>query len=135
MELAAMQKARRRNWTRSSNELYEDSQCWAASPRSSFRCLSGSYVAEQEQLKTAIPQKEREVTKLKATVSGADNFIARAKRYTDIQELTPELLRLFIEKIVVHEKDVKWSKHASQTVEIHYTDIGVVGNMNITKSA
>ena len=49
--------------------------------------------------------------------------------------LTPELLRLFIEKIVVHEKDVKWSKHASQTVEIHYTDIGVVGNMNITKSA
>ena len=44
-------------------------------------------------------------------------------------------LRLFIEKIVVHEKDVKWSKHASQTVEIHYTDIGVVGNMNITKSA
>ena len=67
--------------------------------------------------------------------SGADNFIARAKRYTDIQELTPELLRLFIEKIVVHEKDVKWSKHARQTVEIHYTDIGVVGNMNITKSA
>ena len=49
--------------------------------------------------------------------------------------LTPELLRLFIEKIVVHEKDVKWSKHASQTVEIHYTDIGVIGNMNITKSA
>ena len=90
---------------------------------------------QQEQLKTAIPQKEREVTKLKTTVSGADNFIARAKRYTDIQELTPELLRLFIEKIVVHEKDVKWSKHASQTVEIHYTDIGVVGNMNITKSA
>ena len=86
-------------------------------------------------MKTAIPQKEREVAKLKATVSGADNFIARAKRYTDIQELTPELLRLFIEKIVVHEKDVKWSKHASQTVEIHYTDIGVVGNMNITKSA
>ena len=49
--------------------------------------------------------------------------------------MTPELLRLFIEKIVVHEKDVKWSKHASQTVEIHYTDIGVIGNMNITKSA
>ena len=92
-------------------------------------------MAGQEQLKTASPRKEREVAKLKATVSGADNFIARAKRYTDIQKLTPELLRLFIEKIVVHEKDVKWSKHASQTVEIHYTDIGVIGNMNITKSA
>ena len=114
--------------------LYEDSVLGHITTEQ-FQSLSASYVAEQEQLKTAIPQKEREVAKLKATVSGADNFIARAKRYTDIQKLTPELLRLFIEKIVVHEKDVKWSKHASQTVEIHYTDIGVVGNMNITKSA
>ena len=55
-----------------------------------------------------------------------NNFISLAKRYTDIQELTPELLRLFIRKIVVHEKDVKWSKHAQQTVEIHYNDIGCV---------
>ena len=100
-----------------------------------FQTLSASYVAEQEQLKTTIPQKAQAITKLKATVSGADNFIARAKRYTDIQELTPELLRLFIQKIVVHEKDVKWSKHARQTVEIHYTDIGVVGNLNISQSA
>ena len=27
---------------------------------------------------------------------------------------------------VVHEKDVKWSKHSRQTVEIHYNDIGCV---------
>ena len=42
--------------------------------------------------------------------------------------LTPELLRLFIEKIVVHEKEVKWSKHAPQTVEIYYNGIGYVGS-------
>jgi site-specific DNA recombinase len=41
--------------------------------------------------------------------------------------LTPELLRLFIQKIVVHEKSEKWSKHAPQRVEIHYTDIGCIG--------
>ena len=114
--------------------LYEDSVLGRITAEQ-FQALSASYVAEQEQLKTAIPQKEREVAKLKTTVSGADNFISKAKRYTDIQELTPELLRLFIEKIVVHEKDVKWSKHARQTVEIHYTDIGVVGNMDLSKSA
>lgn len=114
--------------------LYEDSVLGRITTEQ-FQMLSASYVAEQEQLKTTIPQKEREVAKRKATVSGADNFILKAKRYTDIRELTPELLRLFIEKIVVHEKDVKWSKHASQTVEIHYTDIGVVGNMDISKSA
>ena len=83
-------------------------------------------------LKVSIPQKEQTVEKLKATVSGTDNFIAKAKRYTGISELTSEL---FIEKVVVHEKDVKWSKHARQTVEIHYTDIGVVDALNTVKSA
>ena len=60
-------------------------------------------------------------------MSGTEGFLAKAKRYTDITELTPELLRLFIEKIVVHEKEVKWSKHAPQTVEIYYNGIGCVG--------
>ncbi len=61
-------------------------------------------------------------------MNGTDSFLDKAKRYTDITELTPELLRLFIEKIVVHEKEVKWSKHAPQTVEIYYNGIGYVGS-------
>lgn len=90
--------------------------------------LSGSYTEEQEQLKQAIPEHEAAIQRLRDTVSNTDSFIAKAKRYTDITELTPELLRLFIRKIVVHEKAVKWSKYAEQTVEIHYTDIGCVGS-------
>ena len=42
---------------------------------------------------------------------------------------------MFIQKIVVHEKDVKWSKHAEQTVEIYYTDIGYVGEVNKKSAA
>ena len=73
---------------------------------------------------------------LREQVCGADHFIALAKKYTDIRELSPELLRLFIRKIVVHEKDVKWSKHPRQTVEIHYSDIVyVVAQADETKSA
>ena len=77
-------------------------------------------------LNKAIPEKETAIQRLREQVSGTDHFISLAKRYTDIQELTPELLRLFIQKIVIHEKDMKWSKHAQQTVEIHYNDIGCV---------
>lgn len=77
-------------------------------------------------LNKAIPEKETAIQRLQEQVSSTDHFISLAKRYTDIRELTPELLRLFIQKIVVHEKDVKWSKHAQQTVEIHYNDIGCV---------
>ena len=35
---------------------------------------------------------------------------------------------------MVYEKSVKWSKHAPQTVEIHYADVGYVGNIDGTQS-
>lgn len=65
---------------------------------------------------------------LKAASANVNTFVEKAKQYTAIDELTPELLRLFIERIVVHEKEVKWSKHAPQTVEIYYNGIGYVGS-------
>ena len=93
-----------------------------------FQMLSGSYTEEQNRITVGISQKEDEIQRLRETVSGTDGFLDKAKRYTDITELTPELLRLFIEKIVVHEKEVKSSKHAPQTVEIYYNGIGYVGS-------
>lgn len=82
---------------------------------------------EQEKLTAEIPAKESAIQKLRDTVSSTGGFIAKAKRYTNITELTPELLRLFIRKIVVHEKSVKYSKYSEQTAEIHYTNIGFIG--------
>ena len=69
--------------------------------------------------------KEREIQRLRETVNGTDSFLDKAKRYTDITELPPELLWLFIERIMVHKKEVKWS---NQTVEIYYNGIGYVGS-------
>ncbi len=47
--------------------------------------------------------------------------------------MTPELLRIFIQKIVVHEKEVTWFRHAPQTVEIHYADSGCMENRQTVK--
>ena len=113
--------------------LYEDSVLGRITPEQ-FQALSGSYTEEQTALKDEIPKKESAIQSLRDQVSGADSFISKARRYTGITELTPELLRLFIRKIVVYEKSVKWSKHAPQTVEIHYTDIGYAGNVDGTQS-
>lgn len=107
-------------------KLYEDRVLGHLSVEQ-FQTLSGGYTEEQTRLAEEIPAKESAIQKLRDTVSSTEGFIAKAKRYTDITELTPELLRLFIQKIVVHEKSTKWSKKAMQTVEIHYTDIGYVG--------
>ena len=105
--------------------LYEDSVLGRITEEQ-FQALSGSYTEEMATLKEKIPEQDAAIRRLREQVCGADHFIALAKKYTDIRNLTPELLRLFIRKIVVHEKDVKWSKHSRQTVEIHYNDIGCV---------
>ena len=123
-ELGALQK-RARELDAIFKRLYEDSVLGRITAEQ-FQTLSGSYTEEMAVLREKIPGQEAAIQVLQEQVCGTDHFIALAKKYTDIRELTPELLRLFIRKIVVHEKDVKWSKHARQTVEIHYNDIGCV---------
>ena len=125
-ELAAMRK-RKAELDAIFKKLYEDSVLDRITTEQ-FQMLSGSYTEEQNLITVGIPQKENEIQRLRETVNETDSFLDKAKRYTDITELTPELLRLFIEKIVVHEKEVKWSKHAPQTVEIYYNGIGYVGS-------
>ncbi len=123
-ELAAMRK-RKAELDAIFKKLYEDSVLSRITTEQ-FQMLSSSYTEEQNQIAAGIPQKEADIQRLRKTVSGTDGFLDKAKRYMDITELTPELLRLFIEKIVVHEKEVKWSKHAPQTVEIYYNGIGFI---------
>ena len=124
-ELTAMRK-RSNELDAIFKRLYEDRVLGHISVEQ-FQTLSSSYTEEQEKLAAEIPAKETAIQKLRDTVSSTDGFIVKAKRYTDITELTPELLRLFIQKIVVHEKSTKWSKKAMQTIEIHYSDIGFIG--------
>ena len=123
-ELAAMRK-QKAELDAIFKKLYEDSVLNRITTEQ-FQMLSSSYTEEQNQIAAGIPQKEADIQRLRETVSGTDGFLDKAKRYMDITELTPELLRLFIEKIVVHEKEVKWSKHAPQTVEIYYNGIGFI---------
>ena len=130
-EEAAMQK-RKAELDAIFKKLYEDSVLGRITAEQ-FQLLSASYTDEQAKLIESLPQREAEIQRPKETVSNTAAFLDKAKRYKDIQELTPELLRLFIQKIVVHEKEVKWSKHAPQTVEIHYADIGCMENRKTAK--
>ena len=70
-------------------KLYEDSVLGRITTEQ-FQMLSGSYTEEQSRITAGIPQKESEIQCLRETVSGTDSFLDKAKRYTDITELTPE---------------------------------------------
>lgn len=86
--------------------------------------FSGDYNAEQKALEEAIPEKETCLENLKASAANMVMFTEKAKRYTAIDGLAPELLRLMIQRIEVGERSKKYSRSAGQSIRIIYRDIG-----------
>ncbi|MDA8097069.1 MAG: DUF4368 domain-containing protein, partial [Clostridia bacterium] len=106
--------------------LYEDNVLGRVT-NEQFRMLSGEYNEEQKSLKDRIPQTVERIEKLQASITNVTRFIDKAKRYTEINELSGDLLNLFIEKIEVGERGERYSRTAEQTIIIHYRDIGILG--------
>ena len=65
----------------------------------------------------------------KRSSSNIARFIENAKRYTEIPELTAEILRIFIKRVEVGERAEKYSRTAPQEVRIYYRDIGLVDEL------
>ena len=106
--------------------LYEDNVLGRVT-NEQFRMLSGDYNAEQKSLKERIPQAAERIEELQASISNVTRFIDKAKRYTEINELSGELLNVFIEKMEVGERSERYSRTAEQEIIIHYRDIDIVG--------
>ena len=107
--------------------LYEDSVLGRITT-DQFQNLSAGYNEEQTMVSDQIEKKTASLETMKNEVADTTRFIEKARRYTEIPELSTELLHLFIEKIVVHEKEVKYSKHGKQAIDIYYKDIGCLSN-------
>jgi hypothetical protein len=108
--------------------LYEDNVLGKI-PNEVFRKLSDDYLTEQKEIQITIPKNETSLERLKASVSNASAFIDKAKQYTEINELTAEILHLFIERVEVGERSEKWSRTAMQEINIYYRDIGLLDNI------
>lgn len=108
--------------------LYEDNVLGRIT-NEQFRMLSADYNDEQKALRDAIPVKEARLQKLTDSASNVDAFIEKAKRYTEIRELTPEILRLFIARIEVGEKSTRYSRTAEQAIRIVYRDVGIMDSV------
>ena len=97
--------------------LYEDHVLQRVTAEQ-FRMLSTDYNAEQKVLQEDIPEKESRLEKLKASAANVEAFIEKAKQFTTIDNLTPELVRLFIQRIEVGERAVKGSRNSPQDIKI-----------------
>lgn len=89
-----------------------------------FRMLSEGYNEEQRTIQEDIPRLRKAIEDLKASATNVDRFLDIVRKYTDNKELTPEILRTFVSKIVIHERSRKHAKDAEQDIDIYFTHIG-----------
>ena len=105
--------------------LYEDSVTGRISDER-FTELSADYEAEQRELKERAAAIQAELSKAQEATVNAEKFMNVVRRHTSFEELTPTLLREFVEKIVVHECSYDENKTRRQDIEIYYSFVGKV---------
>ena len=109
--------------------LYEDSVTGRISDER-FTELSADYEAEQKELKERVARLREELSKAQEATENAEKFMNVVRRHTTIEELTPTLLREFVEKIVIHESVAldgkRRGKLRRQEIEIYYSFVGKV---------
>ena len=104
--------------------LYEDHVVGKLSEER-FAKLSEGYEQEQAELKQSIEDLSAIVHAAQTQAVNVQSFLKIVKKYTQPTELTPALLREFVEKIVVHAPD-KSSGHRIQRIDVHYNFIGEI---------
>ena len=109
--------------------LYEDSVTGRISDER-FTELSADYEAEQKELKERAAILQGELSRTLEATANAEKFMKVVRKYTSFEELTPTLLREFVEKIVIHESEAldrkRRGKLRRQEIKIYYSFVGKV---------
>ena len=104
------------------NQLYEDKVSGGLSADRFSRMLT-KYETEQETLRSKCEQLQTQITAAKTTSDNAKQFIRMVRKFTDIQELTPEIVATLIERVEVRQAQVI-DGVKKQEIKIIYNFIG-----------
>ena len=110
--------------------IYEDNIIGKLSDER-FMKMSKGYEDEQHTLQIEADEIQSELQQEEKKGVDVKRFLAIVKKYTDLTELTPEILREFIDKIIVHAPD-KSSGRRLQEIEIIYNHIGEFDRSKVT---
>ena len=107
-------------------QLYEDNLLGKISDER-FVKLSQSYEEEQEQLQTSISDLTEKLTQQQEDSLNISKFMARISKYTELPELTVEIVNELIDKIVIH-KPTGTKRNRIIQIDIYYNFIGKLNN-------
>lgn len=105
-------------------KLYEEKVC-GTMPEERFNLLAQNYETEQAELKQKVETLKTNLSATEESEKNVAKFIAIVKSYTEVTELTPEILNSFIDKIFIGAPSRIDGKR-KQDVKIVYKLIGAV---------
>ncbi len=103
--------------------IYEDN-ILGKLPDERYRSLSAAYEEEKEKLTDEIQKIEVAIEKYNESSHAADKFMRIIEKYESFDELTNPMLLELVDKVLVHERDIKGSIHCTQEIEIYFNFIG-----------
>lgn len=104
------------------NRLYEDKVSGGLSPER-FAKMLATYEAEQETLRAKCETLQVQITAAGTTSDNAKQFIRVVRKFTEMQELTPEIVATLIERVEVGQAQVI-DGVKKQEIKITYNFIG-----------
>lgn len=107
-------------------KLYEDNLLGKISDER-FVKLSRSYEEEQQQLQTSISDLTEKLAKQQEDSLNISKFMARISKYTELPELTVEIVNELIDKIVIH-KPTGTKRNRIIQIDIYHNFIGKLNN-------
>jgi DNA invertase Pin-like site-specific DNA recombinase len=113
------------------SKLYEDNVEGKISDERFVTMLAG-YEAEQTGLKIRVSEREILISDATAQTASVDSFLRLVRSYTEIGELTTEIVHEFIDKVLVGEAGYApgryshWAREKTQEIRIIYNYIGDV---------
>ena len=104
-------------------KIYEDNALGRL-PDKRYQLLNTQYEAEQAALEAEIRTLENAVAEANQQQRSAGKFIALIRKYRDFEELTTPMQIELIDKICVHERDIKGAIDSPQMVDIYFNFLG-----------
>ena len=104
--------------------LYEDKVCGNLSDER-FVKMSQSYEQEQRELKERTYFLRQELSKAKEQSDNVMRFMRSVRKYTEIIELTPEIVRKIVQKVVVYQAE-KINGRRMQRIDLYFNDVGQI---------
>lgn len=90
-----------------------------------FTTLSLNYEKEQKELKSKVKELANKLDTTKQQELDLTSFVNKVKQYTEISELTPEIINELISKIYVYQSE-KVNGKPTQQIDIYYNGVGII---------